>query len=85
MGALSIMPKRKPFPDPMSTQPVEHRATVPTEVQPVMPTTESKRRMMEPKTQSTKPRKLSVEKALVSRRNSLRKQREAQKAQASPK
>jgi hypothetical protein len=33
------------------------------------------------KTQSIKARKLSVEKAQLSRRNSLRKQREAQKAQ----
>jgi hypothetical protein len=85
MGALSGMPKRKPLSGPMSTQPVENRATVPTEVQPGMPTTGRQRQMAAPKTQSTKPRKLSVEKAQLSRRNSLRKQREAQKVQELPK
>jgi len=43
--------------------------------------------MAAPKAQSIKTTRLSVEKAQLSRRNSLRKQREAQKAkaQASPK
>jgi hypothetical protein len=65
----------------MITQPVENRATVPTEVQPAMPTIGRHRQIAGPKTLSIKTRKLSVEKAQLSRRNSLRKQREAQKAE----
>jgi hypothetical protein len=85
MGALSGMPKQKPFSGPMSTQPVENRATVPTEVQPGMPTTGRQRRIAGPKMLSIKTKKLSTEKAQLSRQGSLRKQREAQKTQASPK
>jgi hypothetical protein len=85
MGALSAMPKRKPFSGPMSTQPVENRATVPTEVQPAMPTTGRQRQIAGLKTLSIKTRKLSAEKAQLLRRNSLRKQREAQKVETTAK
>ncbi len=72
------MSKRKPLCGPMTTQPVVNRETIPTQTLPVMPA-EGKPRAVAPKKHMTQSAAASSEKALISRRNSLRKQRAAQK------
>jgi hypothetical protein len=93
MNALSVMSTRNPFCGPMTTQPVENRETVPTETQPMMPMVGRQRTAVQKKqTGKTEPGKtepcntepckselLRAEIAQKSRRNSLRKQRDAQK------
>jgi hypothetical protein len=78
------MSKRKPLCGPMTTQPIENRETIPTQTQPMMPAA-GRLPAAAPKTPVGKgqPRNyqpLSTERAQILRKNSLRKQRKAQKA-----
>jgi hypothetical protein len=80
------MSKRKPLCGPMTMQPVKNRETTATQTQPMMPAA-GRQPAAAPKTSVGKgqPRKnqpLSTESAQISRQNSLRKQRKAQKANA---
>jgi hypothetical protein len=80
------MSKRKPLCGPMTTQPLENRETIPTQTQPMMPAA-GRQPTAAPKTPNSKgqPRHrqpLSTESAQISRQNSLRQQRKAQKANA---
>jgi hypothetical protein len=82
------MSKRKPLCGPMTTQPFENRETIPTQTQPMMPTAGKQRIAAKTpvgKGQPCNKQPLSTESALISRQNSLRKQRKAQKANALPK
>jgi hypothetical protein len=70
----------------MTTQPLANRETIPTQTQPAMPGIGGPGKAAPPKpVGKTPPRKsppMSAEKAQISRQNSLRKQRKAQKANA---
>jgi hypothetical protein len=68
----------KPFCGPMTTQPLENGETISTQTQPMMPAVGRQRTAA--KKPSIKAQPLAAEIAQKSRRNSLRKQREAQKA-----
>jgi hypothetical protein len=71
----------------MITQPFENRETSPTQTQPMMPTAGKPQIAAKTPVGKGQPCKqlLSTESALISRQNSLRKQRKAQKANALPK
>jgi hypothetical protein len=74
--ALSMMPERKPTSaGPMSVQPFEHGSTAPTQVS-MMPTAAAETK---PKKQTPRTEAVRIAKARIMRRNSLRKQRQAQK------
>jgi hypothetical protein len=76
-SALSVMPGNKPrSAGPMSVQPVRHGSIAPTQLR-MEPTagTETQR----PKRQSPATEAVRIAKARIMRRNSLRKQRQAQK------
>ena len=70
----------------MTTQPLENGKMIPTQTQPMMPTAgrqrTSVRKEQTNKAQPCKIQPLRTETAQISRRNSLRKQREAQKAKS---
>ncbi len=81
--ALSRMSKRKPTsPGPMSVQPVEHGSIVPTQLLPAMPTAEKKAKAPLPKKRPTREDAIQAAKARLMRRNSLQKQRRAQRTDA---
>jgi hypothetical protein len=63
----------------MNVQPVEHGSITPTQSQPLMPTPGKKLNTAVPKKQSARTEAVRIAKARIMRRNSLRKQREAQK------
>jgi len=63
----------------MTTQPLENGEMIPVQTQPIMPTA-GKQRTTVRKEPSSKTSPLHTENARISRRNSLRKQRESQKA-----
>jgi hypothetical protein len=73
------MPKNKSIAGPMTTQPIERAGCVATPALPMMPTTGKLKltRAAQTTKQSTRADGLRVAKAKISRRNSLRKQREA--------
>jgi hypothetical protein len=78
--ALSVMPKRTPTSTgPMSVQPVAHGSIAPTQLR-MMPTAETETRTPSSKKQSPRTEAVRIAKARIMRRNSLRKQRQAQKA-----
>src|SRR4051795_6351048 len=78
--ALSVMLRRKsPMTGPMNVQPAAHGSRTPTQSQPMMPSAGKKPNTTVPKKQSTRTEALRAAKAGISRRNSLRKQRQAQK------
>jgi hypothetical protein len=81
LGALSGMSNRKPCSGPMTTQPVENRETVPVQTQPMMPMP-GRPRIALAKKRSIAHQPLCAETAQLSRQNSLRKQRKAQRASA---
>jgi hypothetical protein len=62
----------------MSMQPVEHGSIAPAQLR-MMPTTGAETTQPLPKKQSPRTEAVRVAKARISRRNSLRKQRQAQK------
>jgi hypothetical protein len=80
------MSKRKPLCGPMTTQPFENRETLATQTQPMMPAAgrqpaaAAKKPVGKGQPRNNQP--LSTESAQISRQNSLRKQRKAQKANA---
>jgi hypothetical protein len=75
---LSTMPKSRKATGPMRTQPVERASIMPTQVLPMMPTT-GKEIKTAPQTNQkpTRSEAVRIAKAKITRRNSLRKQREA--------
>jgi hypothetical protein len=77
---LSMMPKTKPTSTgPMRTQPTERGSIMPTQVQPMMPTAGKATKSQQPKQQLTRTEAVRAAKARITRRNSLRKQRDALK------
>jgi len=73
------MPKSKPPVEPMRTQPPEHGSTMPTPVLPLMPAVGNVKKTVQPKQKATRADGVLVAKARITRRNSLRKQRDALK------
>jgi hypothetical protein len=74
------MPRRKsPLTGPMNVQPMERGSITPTQSQPMMPTTGKKLNTAFPKKQSARTEAIRIAKARIMRRNSLRKQRQAEK------
>jgi hypothetical protein len=74
--ALSVMPGNKPTrTGPMSTQPVQHGSIAPTQLR-MQPTGGAE---TPPKKPSPRTEAVRIAKARIMRRNSLRKQRQAQK------
>jgi hypothetical protein len=71
------MPKNKSIAGPMITQPMERAGSVATPVLPMMPAAGKLKKPAQPKLQPTRKDGVRVAKAKISRRNSLRKQREA--------
>jgi hypothetical protein len=78
--AVFRMPKRKPTSaGPMTMQPVERGSTMPTQGLPIMPTVGKAAKTQQPKQQPTRMEAVRAANAKITRRNSLRKQRDAQK------
>jgi hypothetical protein len=74
------MPKNKSASTgPMSVQPVEHGSIAPMQLR-MMPTTETETKTGLPKKRTPRAEAVRIAKARIMRRNSLRKQRQAQKA-----
>jgi hypothetical protein len=74
------MPKSKPTsPGPMSMQPVAHGSIASTPLLPMMPTVNAQQKTPYPKKRPTRSEAVQIAKARIMRRNSLRKQRQAQK------
>jgi hypothetical protein len=77
---LSLMAKSKsPSIGPMSVQPIEHSSTAPTQLLAMVPTVGGQQRTPLPKKQQARADAVRVANARIMRRNSLRKQRQAQK------
>ena len=77
--ALSSMSRLKPIlTGPMTVQPVEHRSIKPVQSPPMMPA-DNRAAKTTPKKPSTNAEAQRAAKAEISRRDSLRKQRQAQK------
>jgi hypothetical protein len=74
---LSTMPKGKSTAGPMRTQPIGRAAIIATPVQPKMPTVGKVKKAPQPKQKPTRTDDVRAAKAKITRRNSLRKQREA--------
>jgi hypothetical protein len=78
------MPNKQPPTDstgPMGMQPVEHGPTTPTQTLPMMPGTKGKAKTPAPqKKPRTRAEAVRAALARITRRNSLRKQRDAQKS-----
>jgi len=73
------MPKSKPTSTgPMSVQPVQHGSIATTQLR-MMPTAETETKASQPKKQTPRTEAVRIAKARIMRRNSLRKQRQAQK------
>jgi hypothetical protein len=80
MRALFLMPKSKPTSTgPMNMQPAEHGSIAPTPLLPMMPTAGEQNNAPYPKKRPTRTEAVLIAKARITRRNSLRKQRQAQK------
>jgi hypothetical protein len=73
------MPKDKSIAGPMRTQSIERAATAATPALPMMPTAGKQKKPARPKPPPTRTDEVRVAKAKITRRNSLRKQREALK------
>lgn len=77
--ALAAMAKSNPD-KPMVMQPVTHDLTAPTQMLPIVPTAGSEAKVSVPKKkQPTRTEAVLAAKAKITRRNSLRKQRDAQR------
>jgi hypothetical protein len=76
---LSTMPIIKPTAGAMRTQPVERVSSMPTPVLPRMPTVGKVGKTAQPKRTPTRIEAVRAAKAEITRRNSLRKQRDAQR------
>jgi len=78
--AVFRMPKSKPSPTgPMRTQPTQNGSTMPTQVLPMMPTVGEQRKTPQSKQKPTRTEAVRAAQARITRRNSLRKQRDTQK------
>jgi hypothetical protein len=74
------MPKSKPtLTGPMSTQPVERGSIMPTQALPMMPMAGKAMKAPQPKKQPTRTEAVRAARAKITRRESLRKQRDAQR------
>src|SRR4029077_7782045 len=74
------MPNRtSPYTGPMSLQPIEHSSTAPTQQLAMVPTAGEQQRTPLPKSQQARVDAVRTANARIMRRNSLRKQRQAQK------
>jgi hypothetical protein len=71
------MPKNKPTAGPMRTQPIERALILQTPVLPMMPTAGKAKTSTELKQKPTRADGVRAAKAKITRRNSLRKQRDA--------
>jgi hypothetical protein len=79
------MPKSKPPPTgPMSMQPLDRGSVMPTQGLPMMPSAGKAAKPPQPKQQPTRAEAVRAAKARITRRNSLRKQRDAQKGKMLP-
>jgi hypothetical protein len=79
-NALFLMAKsNSPSIGPMSVQPVEHSSTAPNQTSATAPTIGEDRRTPLPKKQQARMDAVRAAKARIMRRNSLKKQRQAQK------
>jgi hypothetical protein len=78
-NAFSSMPKNKPAAGPMMTQPIERPSILPTQVRPTLPTVGVNKTPL-PKQNPTRAEAVRAAKAEITRRESLRKQRQALKA-----
>jgi hypothetical protein len=77
---LSGMPESKPtHTGPMSTQPLRRGAIMPTQALPIMPAAGKATTAPQPKKQPTRTEAVRAAKAKITRRESLRKQRDAQR------
>jgi hypothetical protein len=74
LAELSTMPKSKSTTGPMNTQPVESTSTMPTPMQPAIGGSQKAAKL---KQKQTRTEAVRIAKAKLSRRNSLRMQREA--------
>jgi len=72
------MPENKPTTGPMKTQPIERASTIPTQVLPMMPTAGRANTPLQ-KSEPTRTEAVRAAKARMTRRCSLRKQRDALK------
>jgi hypothetical protein len=78
--ARVTMPKRTPTSTgPMTMQPLERGLIMPTQGLPIMPAVGKAGNTQRPKQQPTRMEAVRAAKARITRRNSLRKQRDAQK------
>lgn len=83
---MTVMPRKTPQSDstgPMRMQPIEREPTTPTQMLPIMPGTEGARETKTPapeKKPRTRTDAVRAAMAKITRRNSLRKQRDAQKS-----
>jgi len=73
------MLENKPTTGPMRTQPIERASIMPTPVLPMMPTAGMAKTSITPKQKPTRADGVRVAEAKITRRNSLRKQRDALK------
>jgi hypothetical protein len=71
------MPKDKSTAGPMRTQPIERATIIATPVQPKMPWVGKVKKVPQPKQKPTRTDEVRAAKAKITRRNSLRKQRES--------
>jgi hypothetical protein len=76
---LSPMPKNKPTAGPMRTQPIDRSSIIATPVLPMMPSAGKVTKAPQSKQKPTRTDGVRVAKAKITRRNSLRKQRDALK------
>jgi hypothetical protein len=75
------MPKNKPTSGPMKTQPIERVSIMPTPLKPMMPTVGLKaEKTLHPIEKTSRADAVRSAKANITRRNSLRKQREELKS-----
>jgi hypothetical protein len=71
------MPKNKSTAGPMRTRPIERASIIATPVLPMVPTAGKLKKAPQPKQKPTRTDDVRAAKAKITRRNSLRKQREA--------
>jgi hypothetical protein len=83
--AVFRMPKRNPTSTgPMTMQPLERGSIMPTQGLPIMPTVGKAAKTQQPKQPPTRTEAVRAAKARITRRNSLRKQQDAQKGNILP-
>jgi hypothetical protein len=74
-----MMPQDKPTIGPMRTQPLERASITPSQMLPMMPTVGTAKKASQTKQKPTRTEAVRAAKARITRRGSLRKQREALK------